>query len=113
VAHDFNNLLTAIFMQLDVLASRHPVGDPSYEGLNEIKQTSTRAADRPCSIYRNGTGSSGRAAEPCWQKRGQRPARVLERVWVRASEAFLLPVSPALFHRVFPVTDLAAIIKYK
>ena len=45
VAHDFNNLLTAIFMQLDVLASRHPVGDPSYEQLNEIKQTSTRAAD--------------------------------------------------------------------
>jgi len=45
VAHDFNNLLTAIFMQLDVLASRHPVGDPSYEGLNEIKQTSARAAD--------------------------------------------------------------------
>ena len=45
VAHDFNNLLTAIFMQLDVLATRHPVGDPSYDGLNEIKQTSTRAAD--------------------------------------------------------------------
>jgi two-component system cell cycle sensor histidine kinase/response regulator CckA len=45
VAHDFNNLLTAIFMQLDVLAQRHPVGDPSYEGLNEIRQTSTRAAD--------------------------------------------------------------------
>jgi len=45
VAHDFNNLLTAIFMQLDVLASRHPVGDPSYEGLNEIRQTSARAAD--------------------------------------------------------------------
>ena len=45
VAHDFNNLLTAIFMQLDVLSTRHPVGDPSYEGLNEIKQTSTRAAD--------------------------------------------------------------------
>ena len=45
VAHDFNNLLTAIFMQLDVLATRHPVGDPSYEGLNEIRQTSTRAAD--------------------------------------------------------------------
>jgi len=45
VAHDFNNLLTAIFMQLDVLAARHPVGDPSYEGLNEIKQTSARAAD--------------------------------------------------------------------
>jgi two-component system cell cycle sensor histidine kinase/response regulator CckA len=45
VAHDFNNLLTAIFMQLDVLAARHPVGDPSYEGLNEIRQTSMRAAD--------------------------------------------------------------------
>ncbi len=45
VAHDFNNLLTAIFMQLDVLASRHPVGDPSYDGLNEIRQTSARAAD--------------------------------------------------------------------
>ncbi len=45
VAHDFNNLLTAILMQLDVLASRHPVGDPSYEGLNEIRQTSMRAAD--------------------------------------------------------------------
>ncbi len=45
VAHDFNNLLMAILMQLDVLAPRHPVGDPSYEGLNEIKQTSMRAAD--------------------------------------------------------------------
>jgi two-component system cell cycle sensor histidine kinase/response regulator CckA len=45
VAHDFNNLLTAIFMQLDVLAARHPLGDPSYEGLNEIRQTSARAAD--------------------------------------------------------------------
>ena len=42
VAHDFNNLLTAIFMQLDVLASRHPVGDPSYEGLNEIGRASCR-----------------------------------------------------------------------
>ena len=45
VAHDFNNLLTAVFMQLDVLAARHPVGDPSFEGLNEIRQISTRAAD--------------------------------------------------------------------
>ncbi len=45
VAHDFNNLLMAILMQLDVLAARHPVGDPSYEGLNEIRQTSMRAAD--------------------------------------------------------------------
>jgi two-component system cell cycle sensor histidine kinase/response regulator CckA len=45
VAHDFNNLLTAILMQLDALSTRHPVGDPSYEGLNEIRQTSIRAAD--------------------------------------------------------------------
>jgi two-component system cell cycle sensor histidine kinase/response regulator CckA len=45
VAHDFNNLLMAILMQLDELSQRHPVGDPSYEGLNQIRQTSTRAAD--------------------------------------------------------------------
>ncbi|MDB5442342.1 MAG: cckA, partial [Phenylobacterium sp.] len=45
VAHDFNNLLTAVFMQLDVLAARHPVGDPSFEGLNEIRQIAIRAAD--------------------------------------------------------------------
>ena len=45
VAHDFNNLLTAIFMQLDVLATRHPLGDPSYDELNQIRQTSARAAD--------------------------------------------------------------------
>jgi len=45
VAHDFNNLLSAIFLQLDNLATRHPLGDPSYEGLNEIRSTSTRAAD--------------------------------------------------------------------
>ena len=45
VAHDFNNLLTAIQLQLDELLQRHPVGDPSYEGLNEIRQTASRAAD--------------------------------------------------------------------
>ena len=45
VAHDFNNLLTAIQLRLDELLQRHPVGDPSYEGLNEIRQTGTRAAD--------------------------------------------------------------------
>src|SRR5690606_27302295 len=42
---DFNNLLTAIQLRLDDLLSRHPVGDPSYEGLNEIRQTGVRAAD--------------------------------------------------------------------
>jgi two-component system cell cycle sensor histidine kinase/response regulator CckA len=45
VAHDFNNLLTAIQLRLDELLHRHPVGDPSYDGLNEIRQTGTRAAD--------------------------------------------------------------------
>jgi two-component system cell cycle sensor histidine kinase/response regulator CckA len=45
VAHDFNNLLTAIQLRLDELLQRHPVGDPSYEGLNEIRQTGARAAD--------------------------------------------------------------------
>ncbi len=45
VAHDFNNLLTAIQLRLDELLHRHPVGDPSYEGLNEIRQTGVRCAD--------------------------------------------------------------------
>ena len=45
VAHDFNNLLTAIQLRLDELLQRHAVGDPSYEGLNEIRQTGLRAAD--------------------------------------------------------------------
>ena len=45
VAHDFNNLLQAIQFRLDELLSRHPVGDPSYEGLVEIRQTAVRAAD--------------------------------------------------------------------
>lgn len=45
VAHDFNNLLSAIQLRLDELLHRHPVGDPSYEGLNEIRQTGLRAAD--------------------------------------------------------------------
>ena len=45
VAHDFNNLLTAIQLRLDELLQRHSVGDPSHEGLIEIRQTSVRAAD--------------------------------------------------------------------
>ena len=45
VAHDFNNLLTAIQFRLDELLHRHPLGDPSYEGLNEIRQTVLRSAD--------------------------------------------------------------------
>jgi two-component system, cell cycle sensor histidine kinase and response regulator CckA len=45
VAHDFNNLLTAISLRLDELLQRHSVGDPSYSGLDEIRQTGLRAAD--------------------------------------------------------------------
>ncbi len=45
VAHDFNNLLTAIQLRLDELLARHPVGDPSYGDLNEIRSTANRAAD--------------------------------------------------------------------
>ncbi|MES2034150.1 MAG: ATP-binding protein [Pseudomonadota bacterium] len=45
IAHDFNNLLTAIQLRLDELMERHPLGDPSYEGLSSIKSTSSRAAD--------------------------------------------------------------------
>jgi two-component system cell cycle sensor histidine kinase/response regulator CckA len=60
VAHDFNNLLTAIQLRLDELLHRHPVGDPSYEGLNEIRRPGCAPptwcascwpsrASRPCS----------------------------------------------------------------
>jgi two-component system cell cycle sensor histidine kinase/response regulator CckA len=45
VAHDFNNLLTAIGLRLDELLLRHPLGDPSYEGLSEIRQIAIRAAE--------------------------------------------------------------------
>jgi two-component system cell cycle sensor histidine kinase/response regulator CckA len=45
VAHDFNNLLTAIQLRLDELLHRHPLGDPSFDGLSEIRQTAVRAAD--------------------------------------------------------------------
>ncbi|MDP1736960.1 MAG: response regulator [Caulobacter sp.] len=45
IAHDFNNLLTAIQLRLDELLERHPLGDPSYEGLTSIKGASARAAD--------------------------------------------------------------------
>jgi two-component system cell cycle sensor histidine kinase/response regulator CckA len=45
VAHDFNNLLTAIKLKLDELFLRHPVGDPSYQDLVELRSTADRAAD--------------------------------------------------------------------
>ena len=44
VAHDFNNLLTAILMNLSELEMRHPLGDPSYDGLARIRENAIRAA---------------------------------------------------------------------
>ena len=44
VAHDFNNLLTAIRLRADELLLRHPLGDPSYDNLGEIRDTVMRAA---------------------------------------------------------------------
>jgi two-component system cell cycle sensor histidine kinase/response regulator CckA len=40
IAHDVNNQLTAINLQLDQLAVRHSLGDPSYENLSQIRETS-------------------------------------------------------------------------
>jgi two-component system cell cycle sensor histidine kinase/response regulator CckA len=45
VAHDFNNLLTAIRLRAEELLSRHPLGDPAYESLAEIRETVGRAAE--------------------------------------------------------------------
>ncbi|HZC16164.1 MAG TPA: ATP-binding protein [Caulobacteraceae bacterium] len=45
VAHDFNNLLTAITLKGDELFLRHPVGDPSYQDLVEVRSAADRAAD--------------------------------------------------------------------
>src|SRR6185312_12499423 len=45
VAHDFNNLLTGLTLKLGELFQRHPVGDPSYQDLSEIRSTVERATD--------------------------------------------------------------------
>jgi two-component system cell cycle sensor histidine kinase/response regulator CckA len=45
VAHDFNNLLSAIRLRVEDLLQRHPLGDPAYESLSEIRATVARAAD--------------------------------------------------------------------
>jgi len=45
VAHDFNNLLTAIRLRAEDLLARHPLGDPAYESLSEIRETVGRAAE--------------------------------------------------------------------
>lgn len=44
VAHDFNNLLSAIGMRVDELLLRHPLGDPAYENLIEVREGVNRAA---------------------------------------------------------------------
>jgi len=44
VAHDFNNLLTTMRLNADELLGRHPTGDPSYQELNSINTTISRAA---------------------------------------------------------------------
>ena len=45
MAHDFNNLLTGFKFRNDQLLLNHPLGDPSYEDLNGIRQIITRAED--------------------------------------------------------------------
>jgi two-component system, cell cycle sensor histidine kinase and response regulator CckA len=45
VAHDFNNLLSAIRLRVEDLLQGHPLGDPAYESLSEIRATVARAAD--------------------------------------------------------------------
>ncbi len=45
VAHDFNNLLTAIRLRTEDVLIRHPLGDPAYESLSEIRETVGRAAE--------------------------------------------------------------------
>ncbi|XBQ15332.1 MAG: ATP-binding protein [Oceanicaulis sp.] len=44
VAHDFNNMLTAIRLNVGELLNRHPVGDPSYQDLQQINSTAVRQA---------------------------------------------------------------------
>ncbi len=44
VAHDFNNLLSATGMRVDELLLRHPLGDPAYESLTEVREGVNRAA---------------------------------------------------------------------
>lgn len=45
IAHDFNNQLTAITGYTDLLLQSHPVGDPSFADLSQIRQTAARAAN--------------------------------------------------------------------
>ncbi|MEQ9115213.1 MAG: response regulator [Rickettsiales bacterium] len=44
IAHDFNNLLTAMLGYCDLLLIRHPVGDPSFADIMQIKQNALRSS---------------------------------------------------------------------
>ncbi|WP_233205036.1 hybrid sensor histidine kinase/response regulator [Alkalicaulis satelles] len=44
VAHDFNNMLTVVKFHLGELLARHPVGDPDYQDLQQIRSVSARQA---------------------------------------------------------------------
>ncbi|MGY6627882.1 MAG: hybrid sensor histidine kinase/response regulator [Oceanicaulis sp.] len=44
VAHDFNNMLTVVKAHLSELLARHPVGDPSYHDLQQLRSVSARQA---------------------------------------------------------------------
>lgn len=44
IAHDFNNLLTAMLGYCDLLLMRHPVGDPSFADIMQIKQNAMRSS---------------------------------------------------------------------
>ena len=45
VAHDFNNMLAAVMGYTDNLLARHPVGDPSFDSLQQISELSQRSAE--------------------------------------------------------------------
>jgi two-component system cell cycle sensor histidine kinase/response regulator CckA len=44
MANDFNNVLTSTIGYSDLLAARHPVGDPSHDEVVAIRQSADRAA---------------------------------------------------------------------
>ncbi|ACZ49348.1 putative histidine kinase sensor protein [Anaplasma centrale str. Israel] len=45
IAHDFNNILTAIIGFCDLLLIQHPVTDPSFRDIMQIKQNANRATN--------------------------------------------------------------------
>jgi two-component system, cell cycle sensor histidine kinase and response regulator CckA len=45
VAHELNNMLGVVTLGTDQLLARHPIGDPSFEELQNVKSTSLRAAN--------------------------------------------------------------------